>query len=73
MEIPTSIEGEIMNKLIFNYLPYNNQNQNELYFKMNKIINAPGIFNLKRIFFSLSLFVFSTVSSPSTFNLAFLP
>ena len=28
-----------MNKLIFNYLPYNNQNQNELYLKMNKIIN----------------------------------
>ena len=28
-----------MNKLIFNYLAYNNQNQNELYFKMNKIIN----------------------------------
>ncbi|PHH98230.1 PD-(D/E)XK nuclease family protein [Fusobacterium nucleatum] len=28
-----------MNKLIFNYLPYNNQNQNELYFKINKIIN----------------------------------
>lgn len=26
-----------MNKLIFNYLAYNNQN--ELYFKMNKIIN----------------------------------
>ena len=28
-----------MNKLIFNYLPYNNQNQNELYSKMDKIIN----------------------------------
>ena len=28
-----------MNKLIFNYLAYNNQNQNELYSKMNKIIN----------------------------------
>ena len=28
-----------MNKLIFNYLAYNNQNQNELYFKMDKIIN----------------------------------
>ena len=28
-----------MNKLIFNYLAYNSQNQNELYFKMNKIIN----------------------------------
>ena len=39
MEIPTSVEGEIMNKLIFNYLPYNNQNQNELYSKMDKIIN----------------------------------
>ena len=39
MEIPKSIEGEIMNKLIFNYLPYNNQNQNELYSKMDKIIN----------------------------------
>ena len=39
MEISTSIEGEIMNKLIFNYLPYNNQNQNELYSKMDKIIN----------------------------------
>jgi len=37
MEIPKSIEGEIMNKLIFNYLPYNNQN--ELYSKMDKIIN----------------------------------
>ena len=39
MEIPKSIKGEIMNKLIFNYLPYNNQNQNELYSKMDKIIN----------------------------------
>ena len=28
-----------MNRLIFNYLAYNSQNQNELYFKMNKIIN----------------------------------
>ena len=28
-----------MNKLIFNYLPYNNQNQNELYSKIDKIIN----------------------------------
>ncbi len=28
-----------MNKLIFNYLAYNNQNQNELYSKMDKIIN----------------------------------
>ena len=39
MEILKSIKGEIMNKLIFNYLAYNNQNQNELYFKMDKIIN----------------------------------
>ena len=28
-----------MNKLIFNYLAYNNQNQNELYSKIDKIIN----------------------------------
>ena len=32
-----------MNKLIFNYLPYNNQNQNELYSKMDKIINEDSL------------------------------
>ena len=32
-------KGQLMNKLIFNYLAYNNQNQNELYFKMDKIIS----------------------------------
>ncbi|MCY7007149.1 PD-(D/E)XK nuclease family protein [Fusobacterium simiae] len=29
-----------MNKLIFNYLTYNNQNQNELYSKIDKILNG---------------------------------
>ena len=34
-----------MNKLIFNYLAYNNQNQNELYSKIDKIINEDSANN----------------------------